>query len=383
MGSFRVLLVDDDSASVPKLERVLSDARYEVSSCSDPVVAERLLKTMRGRTVVILGHPAGKESATDFLERSLKAYPFTPFILCSSRLSTDDLVAAFRAGAQDFLPKPVGSEPLLQAVARATRRLELATESDAAERAARSELAALRTQLRTYRSQAAFKGFMISMAAHDFRSVLTILDGYHQILRQNCDRSCGKEIPVRMIEQAGRTIFRLQSMACTLFDVEASERGELRVAAVPFDYDALLRECAAFYRPYAAQKRVDLDIEDPLPPMRAVGDPARVLQIFDNLLYNAVKFTPADGRIRIEGRTPETGYVTAVVRDTGKGLPRSLVKELNSDSGNFPTKQDPDARIGMGLAICRRLVACQNGIFRLDSEQNRGTSVSISLPAMP
>jgi signal transduction histidine kinase len=379
MKSIRVILIDDDPVSLAKLTAILTSARYEVSSCDAFPVASRLIKAVKGRAVVLCPLQVDSGSGLAFMEETLKLHASLPVILFSPKPSVNDLSAALRGGAHDFLRKPVSSQALLDSVARATRRLDVSLEGESQDREARAEAAALRAELKNLRSQCAFKGFMISMAAHDFRSVLTVLDGYQQIIRQNCDKSCRNELPVRMLEQTGRTIFRLQSMANTLFDVEAAEKGELRVSAVPFDFDTLLKECAEFYRPYAAQKRVDLDVDVPLPAMRALGDPARVLQIFDNILYNAVKYTPGNGTIRIGGDRRDKKYVTATIRDTGSGLPKSMVKELRGDTP-VSVRKDSDARIGMGLHICRRLVSAQNGLFDLMSEPGVGTTVSISLP---
>ncbi len=380
MKPLRILLIEDDLASLSKIEAVLVGARYQVSSCASFQVASRLLKTMKGKAIVVCALEVDEASGLDFLEQALKSYAFLPVILFSSRPTVEDVTKALRAGAHDYLKKPVSAVSLLESVARANHRMNLTVEADALEKESRSQLAAMRAELKSIQSHCAFKGFMISMAAHDFRSVLTVLDGYQQIILQNCDNSCHKEIPLRMREQTSRTIFRLQSMASMLFDVEAAEKGELRIQAVPFDYDALLRECATFYRPYAAQKRVDLDVDSRLPSMRAIGDPARVLQIFDNILYNAVKFTPAEGVVRIGGGAVEAGFVTATIRDTGSGLPTAMIKEILGDAP-MTTKKDEHARLGMGLTICRRLVASQNGRFGLVSQPGEGTTVSISLPA--
>jgi signal transduction histidine kinase len=380
MKPLRILVVDDDAASAERTSRILSAARYEVSHCAEYPVALRMLKTLKGRTIVVGALKSSGGSGLEFLGEALRSYEFLPVILFSTRPAVDDVMSALRAGAHDFLKKPIPPESLLESVARATHRLDLSIDSERNERESRSEMAAIRAELKSARAQCAFKGFMISMAAHDFRSVLTVLDGYQQIIRQNCDNRCRNEITPTMLEQTNRTIFRLQSMANTLFDVEAAEKGELRIVPVPFDYDMLIRESASFYRPYAAQKRVDLDVELPLPEMRALGDPARVLQIFDNLLYNAIKFTPADGRIRLGGDTREKGFVTARITDTGSGLTKTMIKELLEDE-HGSSKKDQTGRVGMGLSICKRLVANQNGKLGLSSKPGVGTTVSISLPS--
>ncbi|HEY5996723.1 MAG TPA: ATP-binding protein, partial [Candidatus Deferrimicrobiaceae bacterium] len=74
------------------------------------------------------------------------------------------------------------------------------------------------------------------------------------------------------------------------------------------------------------------------------------------------------------------GFVTATITDTGRGLPKSAIKELISDTPPTPSKNE-HARLGMGLTICRRLIAQQNGRLDLESEPGKGTVVSVALPA--
>lgn len=378
MKRLRVFLIDDDAAFSRQAAAVLTEAKYSVAEADDFSAAERLLKEIRGRAVVIAARSVRGACGLGFLQQTLRKYPCTPFILTAASPKVDDVVAAMRGGAHDFLRKPVDPGQLAESVARCMQRLDFSLETERQEKDTRNRLTRALNDLEAIRTASTFKGFMISMAAHDFRSILTVLDGYHQILLKECV-TCGRELPWKMLEQTGRTIFRLRAMAGMLLDFEAAEKGEIRIEPRPFDLSALLDESAAFYRPYAAQKRVDLDIEAPLPAMRAFGDAGRVAQILDNLLYNAVKFTPADGRIRIGGQAQDGEYVTAWIRDTGAGIHKAMRKDLLGETVASDRKGG-QARVGLGLTICQRLVEIQNGKLQIESAPGKGTQVFLSLP---
>ncbi|MGE5698967.1 MAG: ATP-binding protein, partial [Deltaproteobacteria bacterium] len=278
----------------------------------------------------------------------------------------------------DFLRKPVPRDILLHSVARSIEKLNLSLETDRLEKETNERLARLQQEIKDSSVQSAYAGFLISMAGHDFKSILTVLDGYFQILKEKC-ADCRKTEPIELMEQTVHTIVRLRTMASTLLDYEAARRGQLQIQAKPFDLNSLLQECAVFYRPYAEQKRVRISVEDGMPRLEAKGDSDRVLQILDNLLYNAIKFTPPDGEIRLGARAIDNKSVTAWIQDSGAGMPKSQLENIFTESSGVASR-DAGARIGLGLNICKKLLEVQNGKIWLESEPGKGTKVLFSLP---
>ncbi len=377
MKHLRVLLVDDDPASLAQAEETLSSAKYAVTAVPDFDKAEAVLGHAKGKTVVVSELRVGEKCGLEFLSRTLKAYPQIPFIFQSSAPPLESVIGALKQGAYDFLRKPVDPGILRHAVARSIEKLNLSLESEKQEKESRDALARSREELRKIKTLSDFKGFLISTASHDIKSVLTVLDGYHQIIKERCG-GCSSEEPVALLEQARRWIYRLRTMAATLLDYEAAERGELKVAMEPFPLDVLLKDCAAFYRPYAEQKKVDLNVEDRIPSLVVRADMARVTEVLDNILYNAVKFTPPGGVIRIGARAEDDASAAVWVRDTGPGIPKSTLKKI-FDRREIASRKDGNGRIGLGLSICKRLIEGQGGKIWMESAPGKGTKVFFSL----
>jgi signal transduction histidine kinase len=378
MKCLRVLLIDDDAEFLVQTKKILSREKYSVSAVNDHVKAAAHLRRIKGKTVVLSELNVGKQSGLTFLEDTLRKYPNLPFIFLSRSPPLESVIEALKQGAYDFLRKPVASDILRHSIARSVEKLNLSLETEKLEKEARNRLSRLQVELKDARLQSAYKGFLISMAGHDFQSVLTVLDGYFQILKEKCD-DCRKAEPVQFQEQAVRTIFRLKTMANTLLDYEAAERGQIRIQSKEFELDTLLQECAAFYRPYAEQKQVRISMEGELPRLKATGDSERVLQILDNLLYNAIKFTPPNGEIRIGARAEDGRFITFWIQDTGVGIPKSQLEKIFTEQKIVASK-DASARIGLGLSICRKLIEIQNGKIWLESAPGKGTKVFLSLP---
>ena len=378
MRYLRVLVVDDDPDFLAQANETLSSAKYSVTAVSDFEKAEAGLRGAKGKTVVVSELRVGGECGLEFLSKTLKLYPQIPFIFLSSAPSLESVIGALKQGAYDFLRKPVDAGILRHSVARSVEKLNLSLESENQEKEGRGLLARSREELKKVKTLSDFKGFLISTASHDIRSVLTVLDGYHQIIREKC-AGCEQDEPRRLLEQARRSIYRLRTMTSTLLDYEAADRGELTVSPQRFPLDVLLKECAAFYRPYAEQKKVDLDVEDRIPNLMVNADAAKVTEVLDNIIYNAVKFTPPGGVIRIGARA-EGGAAAAVwVRDTGAGIPKSALKKI-FDRQEIASRKDGNGRIGLGLNICKKLIEAQSGKIWMESAPGKGTKVFFSLP---
>ena len=378
MSCLRVLLIDGDSAFLARTEETLARDGYTVTAVADFEKAAAILCRQKGKMVVLSELKVGGKSGLSFLKDTVRQFPRLPFTFLSRSPSLESVIEALKQGAYDFLRKPVDPGILRHSVARSIEKLNLSLESEKLEKETNEQLSRLQSELKNARLQSAYKGFLISMAGHDFKSILTVLDGYFHILKGKC-ADCKKLENALLKENSFRTIVRLRTMANTLLDYEAAEKGQLRIEPKEFDLKTILEESAAFYRPYAEQKRVGLSMEGNLPRLRPKGDSQRVLQILDNLLYNAIKFTPPEGEIRIGARADDGKSAIAWIHDTGIGIPKSQLDTIFTES-QIVAKKDGSSRLGLGLNICRKLLEIQNGKIWLESEPGEGTKVFFSLP---
>jgi signal transduction histidine kinase len=373
-----VLIVDSNSRDLAKLTGILEEARYTVLQASGYAEAAAILARHHGKLIVLSSLSAGGEDGHQFLMDTLKKYPFLPFTFTATDPPLESALGALRQGAYDFLRKPIPPDILLHSVARSAQKLILALETEKQEKEIRKLFDRSQGELKDARTLSSFKGFMISMAAHDFRSIITVLDGTLHLIKERC-QGCVVSEPDGILEQATRTISRLRTMAGTLLDYEAAESGSIRLDIRPFPLADALKDCFAFYRTYAEQKKLKLLLEGDPDGVIVSGDRGKVMEILDNLLYNALKFTPALGTIRLSGMK-EDGYAVISVSDSGAGIPKEKLRSL-FDQGEIVATLDSHARLGLGLTICKRLVEAQKGKIRIDSVPGKGTKVSFSLPA--
>ncbi len=373
-----VLIVDSDPVERSKCASVVSSAGYRVLQAAAYAEGREILDEHGGRVVVLSEFRAGGEAGIDFLDRYLGIYPFLTLTFLSSSAPPESVIQALKKGAYDFLQKPVSPDILLHSVGRSVQKLDLLLEAEDREREVQKLLERSREDLKNAKTLSSFKGFMISMASHDFRSIITVLDNYMRFIGERC-KGCGLSDSGGMLKQATRTISRLRTMTNTLFDYEAAETGKIRLNIQPFTLYETLRECVEFYRPYAEQKDIRLLMDGGPTTMAVLGDRDKIMEILDNLLYNALKFTPSRGTIHLS--MEKTGdSATVCVSDSGVGMPKKKLQKI-FDRENMVATLDAQARLGLGLTICKRLVEEQNGQIRIDSKLGKGTQVYFSLPA--
>jgi signal transduction histidine kinase len=378
MKSPTVLIVDSNPRDLAKYSAFLTEARYTVLQAAECPEAVGILASHRGKLVVLSDLRVGEACGLEFLDDTLRKYPFLTFTFLASAPPLDSVIEALKRGAYDFLRKPVKPDILLHSVARSVQKLSLTLETERQEKEIRKLFERSREDLKDARTLSSFKGFMISMAAHDFRSIITVLDGYLQLIKERC-KECDVSESGEMLDHAVRTIGRLRTMTSTLLDYEAAESGSIRLDIRPFPLADTLKDCVAFYHTYAEQKKVHLVLEGDSRGVTVAADRGKVMQILDNLLYNALKFTPSGGTIRLSGRKEE-GFAVICVSDSGAGIPKEKLRKI-FDQGNMVATLDSNARLGLGLTICKRLAEAQNGKIRIDSEPGKGTQVHFSLPA--
>ncbi len=372
-----VLIVDSDPRDLAKHAAILTEARYTVLQATGTPEAVSILARHRGKLIVLSDLRVGGECGLNFLDDTLRKYSFLTFTFLASAPPLDSVIEALKRGAYDFLRKPVDPDILLHSVARSAQKLSLTLETEKQEKEIHKLLDRSREDLKEARTLSSFKGFMISMAAHDFRSIITVLDGYLGLIKDRC-RGCDVTVSDGVLEQAARTIDRLHTMSSTLLDYESAESGSIHIDIRPFPLADTLKDCVAFYRPYAEQKKIQLVLEGDPRGVTVAGDRGKVMEILDNLLYNALKFTPSKGTIRLSGKR-EDGFAVISVSDSGEGISKEKIRKI-FDKEDMVATLDSHARLGLGLTICKRLVEAQKGEIRIDSDLGKGTQVHFSLP---
>lgn len=220
---------------------------------------------------------------------------------------------------------------------------------------------------------------LIAAVAHDLRTPLTSVRGYLEGIRDGIGRS-----PERLDHYVGVALEktgRLEQMIENLFTYTKTEYLDQPIQPEPLDLTQLLSEAIESVRPQARAKRISLGLEGPAGPCSIQGDRAMLGRVLDNLLDNALRYTPPGGAIEV-GWALEAGEVRFWVQDSGPGLPPVPPSQLFE-----PLYRGDAARsshtggAGLGLAIAKRLVEAHGGRIGATGEHGARFTVTLPLPS--
>ena len=215
---------------------------------------------------------------------------------------------------------------------------------------------------------------MLGVVAHDLRNPLnTIVMGASTMLEMLPEQPPLIRNHAQIVRRAAD---RMNRLIQDLLDVRRIESGRLSVDPRPVTVALLVDETLEMLRPHAAAASLELvtDLAPELPRVRA--DSGRILQVFSNLVGNAIKFTPAGGRITISAMRLED-EVRFEIADTGPGIP---AEQLPHVFGQFWQGLRGDRRgIGLGLAIAKGIVEAHHGKIWVESQVGEGSRFYFTL----
>jgi signal transduction histidine kinase len=217
----------------------------------------------------------------------------------------------------------------------------------------------------------------VAMITHDLKSPATVILGYLQMMKMGVygGLTAKTGAVVEQMEQSGE---RLISMIEDLLEVYQLEMGSLMINRDHCDIGLVIEGCFRENAKEADERRIDftLLLDEGLPTVKA--DAKQLARVFNNLMGNAIKFTPSGGEVSVRGGISD-GNICVTVEDTGIGIPRKdLPRVFNkyfrsaSVSGYKGT--------GLGLAISRAIVEAHNGAIRVDSSEGKGSRFTVLIP---
>jgi two-component system, NarL family, sensor histidine kinase BarA len=221
------------------------------------------------------------------------------------------------------------------------------------------------------------KGDFLATMSHELRTPLNSILGFSDVLLSSDALTEKQRRWVSNIQTSGQ---KLLALINDILDLAKIEAGKMQVRLESFNLHEVCESLLNMFRPLAEKKNIDLrsQIEPDIPSMRQ--DLTKLQQIMQNLISNAIKFTPEGGRVALKAEA-DTKYVTISVIDTGVGVAKEeeeLVFQKFRQSGNPLTREH--AGTGLGLSIVRELCKLLGGEVTLQSELGRGSTFTVRLP---
>lgn len=218
------------------------------------------------------------------------------------------------------------------------------------------------------------KDEFLAIVSHDLRNPLNAIALNTQLLERLV--ATGDPHLARISRSLASSIAQMQRIISDLLDVAAIEAGKLSVQRQAGDARSPIEEAIEASRSIAATKSIALEAVIGPEPLLASFDPGRIAQVLENLIHNALKFTPSGGRVWVEGQSAER-VVEIRVRDTGPGLQPDEISII------FERFQQVEKRgrraLGLGLYIARSIIESHGGRIRAESVPGEGSTFLFTL----
>lgn len=222
------------------------------------------------------------------------------------------------------------------------------------------------------------KDFFLAFVSHELRSPLNAILGWSKIL---LSKKVDEETHKNALETIERSARSQEKLINDLVDSARITSGKLRLEIVPLNLSELLKSIYLSQKPIAEAKNISLECNISQDEILVKGDAGRLQQVFNNLITNALKFTPENGKISILSETSDD-FAKIIIKDSGQGISQEILPNIfrQFSQGDESISQNKSG-LGLGLSIVKILVEKHGGIVQAHSEgKNQGSEFSVLLP---
>lgn len=224
------------------------------------------------------------------------------------------------------------------------------------------------------------KNEFMGIAAHDLKNPLVAVSSFADILKD--DKDLTEEQRTDFLDEIMKASSRMFFIIKNLLDVNAIEQGKLNTKMERISVRAILDEILPQYTMAAAQKNINIQTSIEEGNLEIISDYSLTLQIVQNILSNALKFSPQNKKVYLTVRSSsDSRSVEIMIKDEGPGFTEEDKKKLYSKFAHLSARPTGgEHSTGLGLSIVKKLVEMMNGRISLKSESGKGAEFIISFP---
>ncbi|EIJ40993.1 signal transduction histidine kinase [Beggiatoa alba B18LD] len=363
---YTVLLVDDVSANIDVLLNCLLTAGYNIEVANSGEEALQQARKIQP-DIILLDIMMPGINGFETCQR-LKADTQTtdiPIIFMSALSATSHKIMGFEVGAVDYLSKPIQAK---EALARIQTHLTI-----------RELQRHLQTQNTLLQQLNVEKSELLAITAHDLKNPLSAI----QLLAEVLHKSCHELPPNKVSEYAHKidaTARRMFQLINNLLDADKIESGRLNLSLEPLDFLPILRNQLKQYAEPAHKKDLNIKLKHHDNEYMILADLTALQQILDNLISNAIKYSPAHKNIELSLQVTDNNIVFSI-QDQGYGLSYTDQTKLFTKFARLTPKPTGDEHsTGLGLFIVKKLTEAMAGDIHCESKENQGTKFILTLP---
>lgn len=367
-----ILIVDDTPANLRLLSHVLNKKGYKHIEASNGKEAVQLARENEPDLIlldIMMPDMDGYE-----VIKEIKSNDHTediPIIFLSSLTDTDDKVEGFKSGGVDYITKPFQKEETL---ARINTHLKIRSlQKQLSER-----IKVLRQREIELSRLNQKKDDLVRMVSHDIKNPLTGIIGLVKLMRESDKISAEEQKQMlSVVEESGSNLL---NMVREVLDRESKKSEPETLDYSTVQVAELMERVISMNKAKSLLKEISLSFKVQPKKLEAVIDENKIEIAVNNLVSNALKFTPSKGEVKVKASLNDD-HLLIEVRDTGIGIPKKMQSDLFKEKVKLSRKgTSGEAGTGLGLDIVQLYVELHGGDIWVESELDKGTKFFINIP---
>jgi len=391
----KILVVDDETHNRATLEDLLSPEYNVITASNGEEGLERIRseKDPNDIHLIISDQRMPRLTGVEFLHKTIEIIPKTKKILLTAFTDVDAIIDSINKGQiYKFILKPFEHQDMLTTVRRALeaydmeqrnaelveelREMNVTLEQKVEDRT--QELKRARDDLEMLNAS---KDKFFSIIAHDIRNPLHGFLLSSEAIVHYIDLF-EKEKIVEIAQNMNNMASKLHRLLENLLDWSRLQMGQMNQRPALIDLHELGEDVVELLIENASLKRIALEQGIPKETF-AYADKNMIRTVMRNLISNAIKFTPQDGRISVSSNL-QNGHIEFAISDTGVGIPEEHIEKLFRIDSHHTTKGTTGEKgNGLGLILCKEFTEKNQGTLEITSEVGKGSTFTVRLPIRP
>jgi len=368
----RILVVDDETVILNFCQRGLSKVGYDVKTAINGAEALKILAS-EDVDIVLSDLKMDIMDGLELLRYIKRDYSHVEVIMMTGFASVENAIESMKLGAYDFLLKPLKIDQMRLVVKKCAEKISMSKEV--------RELRAIKEKLEELQK---IKDKFIAITSHELRTPVTHAKSYFGFLEDKSFSDEEKEEFKRVIKNA---LDDMERIVLDMFNIAKVESNELFPHESVFNLNEMIQEVLLETKVDLQGRRLTIFFQPNETISDIVADRFYLRRVLQELLTNAIRFTPDGGEIRVSAEK-ENDFFKITVADTGIGIPEnelghifeSFYEVQNTDYHSTSKRGFLGGGTGIGLPLIKGIVEAHKGYIKIESTEGKGTKVMVFLP---